>query len=67
MTQGRKMPGTEAGVRGQVGEHPQRNRGKGDGWDRGVVEGKLGRGITFEMYINKITNKNWGKKSNSTR
>jgi hypothetical protein len=31
---------------GKVGTHPHRSRG---GWDRGVVEGKLGRGITFEM------------------
>jgi hypothetical protein len=29
--------------------------GKRRGW--GLVEGKRGRGITFEMYINKITNK----------
>jgi hypothetical protein len=26
-------------------------------WDREFVEGKLGRGITFEMKMNKITNK----------
>jgi hypothetical protein len=30
--------------------------GEGKG-DRVFVEGKLGRGITFEMSINKITNK----------
>ena len=24
------------------------------GWDRWFLEGKLGKGITFEMYINKI-------------
>jgi hypothetical protein len=35
-------------------EHPHRGRG---GRDRGIVERKLGRGITFEIYINKITNK----------
>jgi hypothetical protein len=29
----------------------------GGGEDRGFVEGELGRGITFEMSINKITNK----------
>jgi hypothetical protein len=31
--------------------HPHRSRGRG--WDRGVLEGKPGRGITFEMKINK--------------
>jgi hypothetical protein len=41
-------------VGGQVTEHPQRGRGRG--WR--LVEGKLGRVITFEMSINKITNKN---------
>jgi hypothetical protein len=30
----------------------------GGGGDRGLVEGKLGRGITFKIQINKITNKN---------
>jgi hypothetical protein len=30
-----------------VGEHPHRSRGRGDGM--GVVEGKLGRSITFEI------------------
>jgi hypothetical protein len=34
-----------------VGEHLHRGRG------RGFVEGKLGRGVTFEMSINKITHK----------
>jgi hypothetical protein len=38
-----------------VGEHP--HRGRGGGKRKGFVEGKLGRGITFEMPINKITNK----------
>jgi hypothetical protein len=28
------------------------------GWGRGFVEGKPVSGITFEMYIIKITNKN---------
>jgi hypothetical protein len=28
------------------------------GGDRGVVEGRQGRGMTFEMYVNKIINKN---------
>jgi hypothetical protein len=33
-------------VGGRVGEHPHRGRGRG--WDRWFVKGKLGRG-TFEM------------------
>jgi hypothetical protein len=38
----------EVGVEGWMGEHPHRSRGKG--WDRGLAEGKLGRGgTTFEM------------------
>ena len=32
------------------------NHGK-EGWDREFEEGKPVRGITFEMYMNKITNK----------
>jgi hypothetical protein len=31
-----------------MGEQPQRGRGEGGG-DNGLVEGSLGRGITFEM------------------
>jgi hypothetical protein len=31
------------------GYHPNRIMGIGNGWDRGFAEGKLGRGITFEM------------------
>ena len=38
--------GAEAGVHWWVREHPHSGRGRGD---RGLVEGKLGRGITFEM------------------
>jgi hypothetical protein len=30
----------------------------GWGGDRGFVEGKMEKGITFEMQINKTTNKN---------
>jgi len=30
-----------------VGDHPHRSRG--EGWAREFVEGKQGRGITFEM------------------
>jgi hypothetical protein len=39
-----------------VGKHPHRSRGAVKG--RGLVKGKLKKGITFEMQINKITNKN---------
>jgi hypothetical protein len=39
-----------------VREHPHRSRG--GGLDRGFGEGKWGRVITFEMQINKISNKN---------
>jgi hypothetical protein len=28
-----------------------------EAWDRVFVEGKLGKGIIFEMHVNKITNK----------
>jgi hypothetical protein len=35
-----------------VGEHPQRSRGRSE-----FSEGKVGKGITFERQINKITNK----------
>jgi hypothetical protein len=35
-------------VGGWVGEHSHRSRGDWGG-DRGFVEGKLGRGIIFEM------------------
>jgi hypothetical protein len=35
-----------------VGEHSHRGRGG----DRGFVKGKVGRWITFEKKINKITN-----------
>lgn len=40
-------------------EHPHRSwvGVGGGGWDRGFWEGKLGKGIMFEMYINKISNK----------
>jgi hypothetical protein len=39
-------------VDGGKSEHPHRGRGKGD---REFVEWKLGRRITLEMSINKIT------------
>jgi hypothetical protein len=38
-----------------VEEHPHRGKGEGD-W-MGVLEGKLGKGETVEMYINKMTNR----------
>jgi hypothetical protein len=30
---------------------------RGRGWEKGFAEWKLGKGITFEMQINKISNK----------
>jgi hypothetical protein len=33
---------------GRLGEHPHRSRGR-ERWNTGFLEGKLGRGITFEM------------------
>jgi hypothetical protein len=44
-----------------VGEHPHRGRGRGVEWVF-LGEKKPGRKITFEMQINKITNKNFFKK-----
>jgi hypothetical protein len=38
-------------------EHLHRRGEGGMGW--GFLEGKLGKGITFEMYIMKISNKNF--------
>jgi hypothetical protein len=35
-------------------EHPHRCRGRR--WDWEFAEGQPGRGIPFDMYINKITN-----------
>jgi hypothetical protein len=40
--------GRETGVGGLVREHPLRSRGRGN-WDRGVPDGKPGKGIAFEM------------------
>jgi hypothetical protein len=50
--------GGKVGLGGWVGENPHRIRENG-GRDRGLVDGKQGRGITFEMQINKISNKNY--------
>jgi hypothetical protein len=57
MPQFRGMPGPGSG-NGWVGE-----RGRGE--DRGFLEGKLGKGITFEMQIKKISNKKVIKRKNS--
>jgi hypothetical protein len=49
MPQYRGIEDGEVGVGGWVKEHPHRSRGRGK-WDRGFLgEGKLGKGITFEM------------------
>ena len=52
----------------QMGEHPHRGR-LAEGGDRELVEGKLGRRITFELLINKISNfkKKKKKKHHKTR
>jgi hypothetical protein len=47
------------GGRRWVGEHPHRSRG--GGWESGFLEGKPGKGITFEMQMKKISNKNFLK------
>jgi hypothetical protein len=45
-----------------VWEHPHRSREREDGvW--GFLEGKLGKGITFEMQLNKIFNNNNNNKT----
>ena len=41
---------------GQVGEQPHRTKRREE--EIGVLEGKMGKGKTFKMYINKINNKN---------
>jgi hypothetical protein len=46
--------GSEVGVGGQGSTLIEAG---GGGWDGGFVEEKLGKGITFEMQINKISNK----------
>jgi hypothetical protein len=50
-------------VGGQVGKHPHRSIEAGEERDRGFVEEKLGRRITFKIKINKITNKNLHSKT----
>jgi hypothetical protein len=49
MSQYRGIPGPGSRS-GWVGEQ------EGGGEDRGFSEGKLGKGITFEMYIKKVSN-----------
>ena len=46
MPQCRRMQDREAGVGGRVGGLGSRGEGRRD---RGFLEGKLGKGITFEM------------------
>jgi hypothetical protein len=41
-----------------VGEYPHKRRGRGDVMG-GFPEEKLGKRITFEIQINKISNKNF--------
>jgi hypothetical protein len=48
MPQCREMPGQKDG-NGWVGEHPHRGGGGGEGWNRGFLNGRLGKGKTFEM------------------
>jgi hypothetical protein len=38
--------------------HPHRSR-EYEGWDRVVLEGKWGRIIIFNMYINELANKKY--------
>ena len=47
-----------------VGELVSRDVGRGD---RGVLEGKPGKGITFEMQIKKISNKNEVQKKRNVK
>jgi len=39
--------GRQGGRVVEEGEHPYRNRG--GGWDKGLMDGKLGKGIIFEI------------------
>lgn len=49
MSQCSGMPGREGEVSGQVyGGAPSWSQGV-EGWDKGFLEGKQGKGITFEM------------------
>ena len=52
----RGIKGREVGVSGWVKEYPHRSRGREDGIGCFQEGGKLGKGITFEMQIKKISN-----------
>jgi hypothetical protein len=56
MTQDRGTLGCRGRCGCAGGGAPSYRQEEGEG-DRELVEGKLGRGITFEMQINKITTK----------
>ena len=57
--------GEEAGVGGWMGMGaPVWKQGE-RGWEMGFLEEKLGKGITFEMQISKIFNKNVKKRKYS--
>jgi hypothetical protein len=60
MPQYKEMPGPGSGSR-WVGEQEEREE------DRGFSEGKPGKGITFKMYIKKISNKNVNKNKERKR
>ena len=45
------------GVGWWVEEHPRGSRGREDGIGAVWEAGKLGKGIIFEMYVKKISNK----------
>jgi hypothetical protein len=49
-------PGSRSGWDSELGE---------EGEDRRFLEGKLGNGITFKMYINKIANNNKKRRGKS--
>jgi hypothetical protein len=54
------MCGQRGGICECLGVHPPRIRRRGE-WCRGFLGGILGKGIAFEMYINKISNKKENK------
>jgi hypothetical protein len=47
--------GRKARLGGWGGDHP--HRGRGGGLDKGFTQGRPGKGITFKMYIKKISKK----------
>ena len=56
----RGMPGEQSGNGWVSGQ------GEG-GWDNGFLEGKLEKGITFEMQVKKISNKNNNNKESISK